>query len=562
MSFYDKVRRQKFLSFTLILFTLSVGIVIGTLVQTGAKAAKEQTAAPDATPLVIPSPVQVDNDFTRVAKMLEPSVVNISTEYIPKTTPAASNPKALPRRRQQQVQPPDDDDQDNGGGANGGGTLQDFFNRFFGGQGGQGGGQGGNQFQFGEPEDQRSASLGSGVVVDRNGYILTNNHVVEKATRIKVKFMNDSAEYPATVIGTDTDTDLAVIHVDRKNLIAAKIGNSDALQVGDWSIAIGSPFGFEATVTAGIVSALGRDIEGDTNRSFQHFIQTDAAINPGNSGGPLANIKGEVIGINTMIASRSGGYQGIGFAMPINTGVKVYNEIIKAGHMTRGSIGIQFKEDPNVSRNDSLLKVYGAEHGGIMVDKVEPDGPADKAGMQLHDIVVSIGGKTVAKGQDLIDIVADSAVGSTLKVGVIRDKKPMTLEIVVGDRTKVFAKNYGGAEPNAPDAPGAVSQMKFGMSIRTLRPGDRQTLGFKGTGGVLVDSTEPGSFADDIGLEKGDIIVELNREKVASKEDLLRIQGTLKPGQPVAFQVMRQTQGARGGGEWQSFFAAGTVPNQ
>jgi len=548
MSFYDKVRRQKFLSFTLILFTLSIGIVIGTLVQTGAKAAKEQTAAPDATPLVIPAPVQTESEFTKLAKMLEPSVVNISTEYIPKTAPQARN-TPTPRRRQQQPDDEDDDNKANPGGG-GGGNLQDFFNRFFGGPGG--GGQ-----QFGEPEDQRSASLGSGVVVDRNGYILTNNHVVEKATRIKVKFMNDPEEYPATVIGTDTDTDLAVIHVDRKNLTAAKIGNSDALQVGDWSIAIGSPFGFQATVTAGIVSALGRDIPGDSKASFQHFIQTDAAINPGNSGGPLANIRGEVIGINTMIASRSGGYQGIGFAMPINTGVKVYNEIIKAGHVTRGSIGIRFQES-----NESLLKVYGAEHGGIFVYKVEPNGPADKAGVKPEDIVVSINGKPIVKGQDLIDLVADSPVGSNLKMGIIRDKKPIALTVVVGDRTKIFAQEYGGAAPNEPDTNGGVSQMKFGMSVQPLRQADRQNLGYKGTGGVLVASTEPGSFADDIGLQKGDIIVELNREKVNSPEDIRRIQNALKPGQPVAFQVMRQAQGPRGGGEWQSFFAAGTVPNQ
>ena len=152
-------------------------------------------------------------------------------------------------------------------------------------------------------------------------------------------------EYPAKVIGTDSDTELAVIHVERKGLTAAKIGNSDALEPGDWSVAIGSPFGFQATVTAGIVSAVGRDIPGDAKASFQHFLQTDAAINPGNSGGPLANIKGEVIGINTMIASRSGGYQGIGFAMPINTAVNVYNQIIKTGHVTRGSIGISFQFD-------------------------------------------------------------------------------------------------------------------------------------------------------------------------------------------------------------------------
>jgi serine protease Do len=545
MSFYDKVRRQKFLSFTLILFTLSIGIVIGTVVQTGAKAAKEQLAAPDATPLVVPSPVASENEFTRLAKLLEPSVVNISTEYIPKTN-TQSKATPAPRRRQQQT--PNDDDDNSGPGL--GGNMQDFFQRFFGGPGGP---------QL-EPEDQRSASLGSGVVVDRNGYILTNNHVVEKATKITVKFMNDPKDYPATVIGTDGDTDLAVIHVDKKNLTAAKIGNSDALQVGDWSIAIGSPFGFQATVTAGIVSALGRDIPGDTKASFQHFIQTDAAINPGNSGGPLANIRGEVIGINTMIASRSGGYQGIGFAMPINTGVKVYNQIIKNGHVTRGSVGIRFKEYTN---NESLLKVYGADHGGVFVEQVEPNGPADKAGMKPEDVVVSIGGKPVEKGQDLIDMVADSQVGSTLKVGIIRDKKPMTLDVVIGDRTKIFAQEYGGAPASEPDSPGGVSQMKFGMSVQPLRPADRQNLGFKGNGGVLVASTEPGSFADTIGLEKGDIIVELNREKVNSPDDIRRIQGTLKPGDPVAFQVMRQAQGPRGGGgEWQSFFAAGTVPAQ
>jgi serine protease Do len=549
MSFYDNVRRQKFLSFTLILFTLSIGIVIGTLVQTGAKAAKEQTAAPDATPLTIPSAIQTENEFTRVAKMLEPSVVNISTRYIPKNQPQAKSQQGSgsARRRQQQD---DDDDTPNGGG----GSMQDFFQRFFGGPGGGGGG-----FQFGEPQDQESASLGSGVVVDRNGYILTNNHVVEKATQIKVKFMNDPEEYPATVVGTDSDTDLAVIHVDKKNLTAAKIGNSDGLQVGDWTVAIGSPFGFQATVTAGIVSAIGRDIPGDTKSSFQHFIQTDAAINPGNSGGPLANIRGEVIGINTMIASRSGGFQGIGFAMPINTGVKTYNQIIKNGHVTRGSIGIRFTE-----ANGSLLKVYGAEHGGVMVGQVEPDGPADKAGVKADDVITSINGKQIQKGQDLIDIVADSNVGSTLKVGVLRDKKPLALNVVVGDRTKIFSQEYGGAPKEEPDNANGVSQMKFGMSVQPLRQADRQNLGYKGEGGVLISSVEPGSFADDIGLTKGDIVVELNREKVNGPEDIRKIQGSLKVGDAVAFKVMRQLPGARGngGGNWQPVFAAGTVPPQ
>ncbi len=543
MSFYDKMRRQKFLSFTLMIFTLSIGILIGAIAQTGAKAAKEQVAAPDATPLTVPNTVVAPNEFTKLAKILEPSVVNISATYIPKSTPKAAAPQT--RRRRQQ---PQDDDDDNP-------SMQDFFQRFFGGQGGQGGGG----LQFGEPEEQRSGSLGSGVVVDRNGYILTNNHVVEKATRITVKFMNDDMEYPATVIGTDTDTDLAVIHVDKKNLVPAKIGNSDALQPGDWSVAIGSPFGFQATVTAGIISAIARDIPGDAT-SFQHFIQTDAAINPGNSGGPLANINGEVVGINTMIASRSGGYQGIGFAMPINTAVKVYNQIIRSGHVTRGSIGIRFRDEVGTS-HAALLKVYGAEHG-VFVESVEPDQPADKAGMKAQDVVTTINGHQVNKGQDLIDLVADSDIGSTLKVGIIRDKKPMSLNVIVGDRTKIFADQYGGVKGGTPDSNPDAAEMKFGMSVQALRPGDRQSMNFKEKGGVVVTNIEPGSFADDITLQKGDVIVELNRQPVNSTDDIRRIQSTLKPGDAVVFHVWTQAQGQRGGGEWISRFASGTVPAQ
>ncbi len=551
MSFYDKMRRQKFLSFTLMIFTLSIGILIGTIAQTGAKAAKEQAAAPDATPLTIPNPVVLQNEFTKLAKLLEPSVVNISTEYIPKTEARATTPQpknTTPRRRAvPQQPPPGDDDDDNGGG------LQDFFNRFFGGQGGQGGGQ------FGEPEDQRSGSLGSGVVVDRNGYILTNNHVVEKATRIKVKFMSDDTEYPATVIGTDKDTDLAVIHVDKKNLVAAKIGNSDAMQPGDWSVAIGSPFGFQATVTAGIISAVARDLgQGEGSTSFQHFIQTDAAINPGNSGGPLANINGEVIGINTMIASRSGGYQGIGFAMPINTAVYVYNQIIKSGHVTRGSIGIRFGNDEGASHL-SLLKVYGADHG-IFVMSVEANQPADKAGVKEQDVITAINGHKIVKGQDLIDLVAESPVGSTLKVDIMRDKKKMTLNVVVGDRTKIFAEQYGGVKTDEPESAQDATQMKFGMSVQALRQADREGMNFKG--GVVVASVEPGSFADDIGLSKGDVIIELNRQAVNAPEDIRRIQATLKPGDAVVFHVESQAPGQRGGGQWVSRFVSGTVPPQ
>jgi serine protease Do len=224
--------------------------------------------------------------------------------------------------------------------------------------------------------------------------------------------------------------------------------------------------------------------------------------------------------------------------------------------MTRGSIGIEFPPE----EKPALLSVYGAEHG-IFVQKVRPDSPAEKAGLKAEDILTSINGKPLNKGQDLIDVVAGSPVGSTLKFGVIRDKKPMTIDIVVADRNKLFTDAVGGNAPEESESRPESSKLKFGMSVQTLRPTDSQSLGFKGGGGVLVTSTDPLSFADNIGLAKGDIIVQMNRQKVASTEDIRRIEATLKPGQPVAFQVMRQAQGPRGGGgEWQSFFAAGTVP--
>jgi len=287
MSVFDRLRTEKLLSFTLILFTLSVGVVIGTLISSGIKTAKASTsaAAPDATPLTIPSPVELSTTFTQIAKQVAPSVVRISTTYAPK-------PSTQGRNRRRQAVPPDGEDQ---GGGNGG--MEDFFQRFFGGS------------PFGGPEmaPHKTEALGSGVIVDRNGYILTNNHVVDKADRIQVKFHNDLTEYDAKVVGVDAPTDLAVIKIEGKTgLPAAKIGNSDAVQVGDWAMAIGSPFDFEETVTAGIISAKNRDVE--RAMQFQHFLQTDAAINPGNSGGPLLNMRGEVIGINTAIASRSGQY--------------------------------------------------------------------------------------------------------------------------------------------------------------------------------------------------------------------------------------------------------------
>ena len=535
MSFFDSLRKQKFLSFALVLFTLAIGILIGTVMSTGVKAAKDQVTAPGATPLTVPAPVQLQNSFATIAKQVEPSVVNISTEYIEK--PTTTSRRKLQRRGTPNPDRTPDEGEEDGG-------MQEFFQRFFGGNGGP---------MLEMPQGpQRQSSLGSGVVVDRNGYILTNNHVVEKATRIKVKFTSEDTEYDAHVVGTDPLTDLAVVKVEKGNLTAATVGNSDSIQVGDWAIAIGSPFGFNETMTVGIISAKQRDIPGDSS-SFQHFLQTDAAINPGNSGGPLLNIRGEVIGINTMIASRTGGNQGIGFAMPINTAVKVYNQIIKTGTVVRGSIGIRFPSD----NNGDLLKAYGAKLG-VFVEFVQPGGPAEKAGMKPEDIVTAVNGKPIKKGQDLIDEVAETPVGNSVAISLLRDGKPINVNVTVGDRAKVFPEELGKNVEPKDNGSNNTTSAKFGISIQALTPGLKQNLGYNGTGGVLVSSVEPGSFAEDVGLRRNDVVTAINRQPVNSIEDVQRIQKTLKNGESVAMRVMRSP----GRGEaWQPLYLAGELGN-
>jgi len=538
MSFFDKLRRQKLLSFTLILFTLAIGIVIGTLVNTGAKAAKDNTAAPGATPLTIPSPVQLQNSFAAIAKQVEPSVVNISTTYLPKA-PARNRRRAAP----QQPDNGDEEDQGDQGDQGNQGNMEDFFQRFF-----------SNPFGGGIPQipQHQTNALGSGVVVDRAGYILTNNHVVDKADRIQVKFMGDTTQYDAKVVGVDAPTDLAVIRVEGKSSLApARIGNSDAVQVGDWAMAIGSPFGFQATVTLGIISAKERDV--DPTQQFQHFLQTDAAINPGNSGGPLLNINGEVIGINTAIASRSGGYQGIGFALPINEAVKVYNDIIKNGKVVRGSIGVKFTPSDS-AKAEALLKANGAKEG-VFIEDVPAGGPADKAGIKPEDIIVAVNGKPIHNGGELIERVTSTPIGATLTITVLRERQKMDFHVVVADLAHVFPEQFGNGKPEEA-GPAEGTQALFGIAIENLTDARRENMGIK-QHGVLISSVEQNSFSEDIGMRKGDVIVEINRQPVRSTDDVKRIQQALKPGDAVAFRILRQT----GRGEWSPLFLAGSLPN-
>ncbi|HTT63272.1 MAG TPA: Do family serine endopeptidase [Bryobacteraceae bacterium] len=537
MSLFDKLRTQKLLSFTLILFTLAVGIVIGTLVNTGAKAAKDNTAAPGATPLTIPNPVQLQNSFSTIAKQVEPSVVNISTTYLPKGPAQSRN-----RRRAAPQQQPDEGDEGDQGDQGDQGNMEDFFQRFF-----------SNPFgSIPQIPQHRMSALGSGVVVDKAGYILTNNHVVDKADRIQVKFTGDTTEYEAKVVGVDAPTDLAVIRVEGKsNLTPVRIGNSDAVQVGDWAMAIGSPFGFQATVTVGIISAKERDV--DPTQQFQHFLQTDAAINPGNSGGPLLNINGEVIGINTAIASRSGGYQGIGFALPINSAVRVYNDIIKNGKVIRGSIGVKFTPS-DTGRAEALLKASGAKEG-VFVEQVPAGGPADKAGVKPEDIIVAVNGKPIRNGGELVDRVTSTPIGSTLDITVLREGKKMDFHVVVADLAHVFPEEFGSGKPEE-TGPSETTQALFGIEIENLTDARRDNMGIKQRG-VLISSVEQDSFSEDIGMRKGDVIVEINRQPVRTTDDVTRIQHTLKPGDAVAFRILRQT----GRGEWSPLFLAGTLPN-
>jgi serine protease Do len=537
MSIFDKLRTQKFLSFTLVLFTLSIGIVIGTLINSGVKAAKDSQVAPGATPLVIPNPVELSNTFSQIARQVEPSVVNISTTYLPKAPV-----RPAPRGGKRMVVPPDDQDQgDNGG-------MDDFFQRFF-----------GNPFGNGAPDlpQRKGFALGSGVVVDQAGYILTNNHVVDKADRIQVKFTGDSTQYDAKVVGVDAPTDLAVIRVEgKKNLVVAKIGNSDAVQVGDWAIAIGSPFGLQATVTAGIISAKERDV--DPESQFQHFLQTDAAINPGNSGGPLLNIRGEVIGINTAIAttSASRGYQGVGFAMPMNMAAQVYNQIIKSGKVTRGGIGVTIAQSDS-DKARALLKEAGVNEG-VFVESVTAGGGSDKAGIRDGDIIVAINGKPVRTNNDVIDTVTVTPVGTSLDIAVWRDHKRQNFRVVVGDLAQLFPERFGsGNEQESTKAESSAASL--GMRLENLTDPRRETLGLKEKGGVRVFSVEPDSFADEIGLLPGDVLTSINHQTINTVDDVTRVRNSLKPGDPVTFRMLRKARGANG--EWTAAYAAGTLPN-
>jgi serine protease Do len=542
---WDKIRSGRMTTTFGILTALSVAFLAGSML-TGSVSAKQQKVdSSDARPLTIPNPVNLSNGFSAIVKQVGPAVVNISTESLPKQ-PVRRNRRGLQQGPlQQQPQDPNGDDNPQSN------DPQDFFNRFFGGQGGQ------------MPEQGPRRALGSGFIVDPRGYIITNNHVVDGADRIFVKLSTDPESdvtdpgRPATVVGTDKDTDIAVIKIDPKGITlpVAKLGNSDGAQVGDWVLAIGSPFGLTQSVSAGIVSARNRTIDeppvnGMAANQFQKFIQTDATINPGNSGGPLVDMAGQVIGMNTAIYTQSQGSEGIGFAMPSNIIIGVYNQLIGPDHkVVRGSIGITFQ----AAQSSAVSRMYGFANGGVMVGSVTPGKPAAKAGIQPNDVIVSCDGAPIKDGDELVAIISAKHPGQTVKLGILRDGKKMTLDVGITDRASLYADATGNDDSaNTPDDVDA-GQTKLGITVKATDPAVAAKL--KITGGVTVTSITPGSFADTIGLAKGVVITEINRKPVTNDASYRAIVSALKSGEDVVF-VIHFPNNPTGGNS----YVGGTLP--
>ena len=543
-----RLRSHRLTTTFVLLATLSVGILAGSVLTRGVSGKEQQVDSSDARPLSIPNPVTLSNGFSQIAKEVGPAVVNINTEEVAK--PVTSK-KRLPRNHPAVPQNPNGDDGSDDSAPQSPGDMQDFFNRFFGGQGGQGG-QGDDD---GSDGGSRRA-LGSGFIVDSRGYIITNNHVVDKADRIYVKLSTDpdggpgDNGRPAHVIGVDKDTDIAVIKIDAKEpLPTIKLGNSDGAQVGDWVLAVGSPFALAKTVTAGIVSAKNRAIEGGQQSQFQRFIQTDAAINPGNSGGPLVDMTGAVIGMNTAIYTQSAGSEGVGFAMPSNTIINVYNMLIGPEHkVVRGSIGITFQ--PTIA--SAVTRMYGFTGGGVMINGVDPAAPAAKAGLKPDDVIISIDGRPIKDGDDLVDDISRRKVGSTVQLGFLREGKKESAAVQISDRSKIFAALNADADDSSSPAEPDTGQSKLGITVSAVTPAMSSKLGVKG---VVVTAVRPDSFADDIGLFKGYVIVAINRKPVTDESSYKAIIASLKSGDDVVFVIRNPLQKQSG-----NSYVGGTLP--
>jgi len=435
--------------------------------------------------------ITLPGGFSELAEKAGPAVVNISTE---KTVNGGGR---IFRHFGRNPFGGDDD------------RMDDFFKRFFG----------------DNPHRKfKQRSLGSGFIIDSQGYIVTNNHVVENADKIKV-ILSDERELDAEVVGRDPNTDIALIRVKSADkLPVVPLGDSDAIKVGQWVVAIGNPFGLDHTVTAGIVSAKGRVIG---SGPYDDFIQTDASINPGNSGGPLLNMKGEVIGINTAIIASG---QGIGFAIPINLARPIIEQLKQSGEVVRGWLGVTIKDLPK-----DLAEYLGVRdaRGALVIDVVSGD-PAEKAGIKPKDVIVAVNGKKISDSHDLTAIIAAIPVGETAQVTVIRNGKQENFEVRVGKRpdTRKTAKRSPSRQEGG-----------LGMRVSDLSAEAAERLGISSTGGVIVEEIEPDGKAEQAGVRKGDVVKEINHQPVEDTDVYARILGEIKVGEKIQLFIWRLNEG-------------------
>jgi serine protease Do len=379
---------------------------------------------------------------------------------------------------------------------------------------------------FAQPSPPRGymrEGLGTGVIVDTNGYVLTNNHVVEGADEVTVK-LSDNRTFKAEVVGSDPKTDIAVLKVDGKNLSTAALGDSDQLEVGEWVAAVGNPFGLTSTVTAGIVSAKGRSEVAIAD--YEDFIQTDAAINPGNSGGPLVNLAGEVIGINTAIASRTGGYQGVGFAIPINMAKSIMDSLIHEGHVVRGFLGVGIQP-----LSEGLAESFGY-HGtdGALIGEVSPGSPADQAGFKEGDIILRYEDKNITTINQLRNLVASTKPGTTVPVEIFRNGGERTLSVKIG----ALSEHPGRAS-------GSEASMDLGLSLSDLSPEVAQALGYQGEEGAVVTAVDPVGPAGRAGIAVEDLIVSVQGQAVKTAREFWQVVGQYDLGKGIRLIVQHES---------------------
>jgi serine protease Do len=521
--------RKPLVSFLMVLFILTLGIGIGTLItyRVGAvgQGGSQLRIQTDGKPVAGNAVLALSQAFAEVAKHVEPAVVNINTEEVVRVSQRRRSP----------------------GGGQGDEMPDDLFHRFM---------PNLPNLIPQIPEQFTRQSLGSGVIVDPKGYIITNNHVVDRATKIKVN-VTGGKEYTAKVIGADELSDIAVIKIDGDgDFPVAKVGDAKAMKVGDWVLAIGSPFGLDQSVTAGIISTTGRvfdgrDAYGMDSMLFNDYLQTDAAINPGNSGGPLVNMNGEVVGINSFISTRSQQNAGVGFAVPSHIFANVYNQILQKGKVQRGVLGVNMNPLPFTPE---MAKYFGVKQGGgVLITKLTDEagrdaekGPAERAGIKVEDVITEFDGKKVLSMQDLRMAVANTPPGRKATVKVVRHGEEKTFQVTVSER-KIEAANAARDQGGfSLDEEKVEPKPKIGLTIDEVPQNLARELSI--SGGAIVTAVEPGSYAEDAGLigqDRGgaDIIVEANGNKVSQKSDLVKVFNGLKSGEGVVLRFLRVNRG-------------------